>query len=58
MAEMCASHGLLFSIDFRKAFDQVELCFLWSVLGKMGFREAFTGWLLLLYGSAVSYVAN
>jgi len=53
---MSDSQGILFSVDFSKAFDRVEHNFLWAVLNKFGFGQLFINRLQLLYANAESKV--
>uniref|UniRef100_A0A3Q2CLN8 Reverse transcriptase domain-containing protein n=1 Tax=Cyprinodon variegatus TaxID=28743 RepID=A0A3Q2CLN8_CYPVA len=53
---MSDSQGILFSVDFSKAFDRVEHNFLWAVLNKFGFGQLFINRLQLLYANTESKV--
>lgn len=37
-------NGMVFKIDFKKAYDSVEWNFLWFVMSKMGFRDRWSEW--------------
>ena len=48
----------IFSVDFKKAFDQLEHTFLWRVMREMGFGGKFIEMIQTLYKNAESTVIN
>ena len=46
------------SIDFQKAFDLLNHCFLLAVLSKYGFGEDFIDWVNILLKDSESCVIN
>ena len=52
------SKGLLLFLDFEKAFDSVELNFLFKVLEKFNFGDDFIGRIKLLYNKPIFRIKN
>ena len=50
--------GALLFLDFRKAFDTIELDFLYKVLKKYNFKPMFTRWISSLYKNIYSTILN
>ena len=50
--------GLLMFLDFEKAFDSVELSFIWKTLSSINFGPSFISWIKLCYCSIESCVLN
>ena len=50
-AESCDKPMSLLSLDAMKAFDRLELPFLWSVLEVMGFGPSFIGMIKVMYSN-------
>ena len=50
--------GILFSADFEKAFDLIELAFLFAVLESFGFGPQFIQWVKTFLNNAESCVIN
>ena len=50
--------GLMIFIDFRKAFDTLELNFLFNCLDAFNFRHAFKRWISTFYKNIESCVIN
>ena len=51
-------HGYLLTIDFQKAFDSLNHCFLLSVLCKYGFGEDFVDWVKIALKDSEPCVIN
>ncbi len=59
--EYAESHkcaGMIFSIDFEKAFDKLEWDFILKVLKHYGFREDLCKWISLFYTEIESCIIN
>jgi hypothetical protein len=50
--------GLLFMLDFQKAFDSLDRVFLYKTLKWYGFGDDFIHWITVIYNSSVAYVKN
>ena len=50
--------GIIFSIDFEKAFDSLSFTFLLKVLENVNFGKDFIGWIKILYTNINSCVLN
>ena len=50
--------GLLFFIDFQKAFDSLEWNFLFHTLKHLGFGKDFITWIQTLYSTPIAYIKN
>ena len=51
-------HGMIFFLDFEKAFDPLEWNYLFSVLRKMNFGPSFCRWIQTFYTDISSCVIN
>jgi len=52
------SSALLGFLDFEKAFDKLNWCFIQKVLEKFGFGQAFRNWVKILYTNIESCILN
>ena len=50
--------GILFFIDFEKAFDSIDWEFMFQCLDVFGFGPSFKGWVETFYRSISSCVIN
>ena len=50
--------GLLFFLDFRKAFDSIEWNFMFECLKKYNFGPDFIQWVKLLYTQPLTCIKN
>ena len=50
--------GILFALDFQKAYDSLEWEFLFQALREFNFGEMFISWIKTLYSHPVSFVKN
>ena len=50
--------GILFALDFKKAFDSLEWEFLFQVLQKFNFGDMFISWVKTLYTHPLAYIKN
>ena len=50
--------GIIMSIDFKQAYDNVDHTFLFLVLKKVGFKDTFISWIKTLYNNACGRVLN
>ncbi len=54
--ELCEDEGALVALDQEKAYDKINHAYLWAVLKRMGFPDAFILTIQRLYERAVSLV--
>ena len=57
-AESHKMSGMIFSIDFEKAFDKLEWDFIVKVLKYYGFPEDICNWIRLFYTKIESCIIN
>jgi len=57
-AESHKCAGMIFSIDFEKAFDKLEWDFIFKVLRHYGFGETLCKWISLFYTNIESCIIN
>ena len=50
--------GILFSVDFKKAFDSIEHPFIFATLQSFGFGPQFVHWVRTIFRSAESCAMN
>ena len=50
--------GILFAVDFEKAFDSIEHTFLFAILKSLGFGPQFIRWVRTFLKNAESCVVN
>ena len=50
--------GYVLTVDLEKAFDSIDLTFLFACLEKFGFRENFLNWTSILLNKNESCVSN
>ena len=50
--------GILFALDFKKAFDSLEWEFLFQVLKKFNFGNMFISWVKTLYNHPLAFIKN
>ncbi len=57
-ADIHNTSGMIFSIDFEKAFDKLEWDFINKVLKHFGFKENLCKWVKLFYSTMESCIIN